>query len=51
MEVNGLTGEGAVDLVEYIEETSDTGHNKLILKSTMYSAVCGYCYGNKINDH
>ncbi len=47
-EINGLTGEGAIDIAEFIKESSDTKNEKLTLKHSMPSAVCGYCYGNKI---
>ncbi len=48
VEVNGLTGEGAIDLSEYIKESADVDDRKLHLKHSMPSAVCGYCYGNRI---
>jgi len=48
VEVNGLTGEGAIDIAEYIKLCSDIGKEKLHLKHSMPSAVCGYCYGNRI---
>lgn len=47
VETNGLTGEGAIDLAEYIKNSLDIKENKLTLKHSMPSAVCGYCYGNK----
>jgi Ni2+-binding GTPase involved in maturation of urease and hydrogenase len=50
IEVNGLTGEGALDIAEYIKSSSELGNKKLTLKQPMPSAVCGYCYGNKILD-
>ena len=50
VEVNGLTGEGAIDLAEYIKDLPEIGDKKLHLKHSMPSAVCGYCYGNKIID-
>jgi len=50
VEVNGLTGEGAIDIAEYIKLCSDIGNKKLHLKHSMPSAVCGYCYGNRIID-
>lgn len=50
VEVNGLTGEGAVDVAEYIKKSLNIKDNKLTLKHSMPSAVCGYCYGNKIID-
>jgi len=48
VEVNGLTGEGAIDLIEYIKSSPDIDGKKLTLKHSMPSAVCGYCYGNRI---
>ena len=48
VEVNGLTGEGAIDIAEYIKLSSDIGDKKLTLKHSMPSAICGYCYGNRI---
>ncbi|HHD92249.1 MAG TPA: hypothetical protein ENL06_01315 [Candidatus Portnoybacteria bacterium] len=50
VEANGLTGEGAIDLAEYIKNSPDINDKKLHLKHSMPSAVCGYCYGNKIID-
>lgn len=52
VEANGLTGEGAVDVAEYMQGASDlgSGKQKLTLKHSMPSAICGYCYGNKIID-
>ncbi|MBN1363496.1 MAG: hypothetical protein JW976_01690 [Syntrophaceae bacterium] len=47
IETNGLTGEGALDLVEIIKNTPQT-EGKLTLKKSMPSAICGYCYGNKV---
>ncbi len=49
-EVNGLTGEGIVDIVEFIRVSPEIRTEKLTLKHSMPSAVCGYCYGNKIID-
>ena len=46
---NGLTGEGAIDVAEKIKETPET-KERLTLKHSMPTAVCGYCYGNKIID-
>ncbi len=46
---NGLTGEGAIDVAEKIKETPET-KKKLTLKHPMPTAICGYCYGNKIID-
>ena len=48
VEVNGLTGEGAIDIAEYIKLSIEIGNRKLTLKHSMPSAICGYCYGNKI---
>ena len=50
VEANGLTGEGAIDIIEYIKSISELKEKKLTLKQSMPSAVCGYCYGNKILD-
>jgi len=50
VEVNGLTGEGAIDIIEFIKLSPDVNGRKLTLKHSMPSAVCGYCYGNKIID-
>ncbi len=50
VEVNGLTGEGAIDIIEFIKLSPDVNGQKLTLKHSMPSAVCGYCYGNKIID-
>jgi len=49
-EVNGLTGEGAIDITEFIKESSAIKSEKLTLKHSMPSALCGYCYGNRIID-
>jgi len=49
-EVNGLTGEGTIDITELIKESPDVKDEKLTLKHSMPSAICGYCYGNKIID-
>ena len=46
---NGLTGEGAIDVAEEIKETLEI-KEKLTLKHSMPSAICGYCYGNRIID-
>lgn len=48
VESNGLTGEGSLDLVEYIKESLNLKDTKLTLKHSMPSAICGYCYGCKI---
>jgi hypothetical protein len=48
IEVNGLTGEGAIDIAGYIKNSNDVCSEKLTLKHSMPSAICGYCYGNKI---
>lgn len=47
VEVNGLTGEGALDIAEYIRSFPEIKKKKLTLKHSMPSAICGYCYGNK----
>jgi Ni2+-binding GTPase involved in maturation of urease and hydrogenase len=49
-EVNGLTGEGAVDIAEFIKESPAVKNEELTLKHSMPSALCGYCYGNRIID-
>jgi len=49
IEANGLTGEGAIDIAEAVKESPEI-KGKLTLKHSMPSAVCGYCYGNKIID-
>lgn len=49
-EVNGLTGEGVIDIVELIKMSPDIKLGKLSLKHPMPSAICGYCYGNKVVD-
>ncbi len=49
-EINGLTGEGSIDIAEYIKLSPDIMSKKLTLKHSMPSALCGYCYGNKIID-
>lgn len=48
IEVNGLTGEGAIDIAKHIKKSADIDEKNLTLKHSMPSAVCGYCYGNKI---
>ncbi len=48
VEVNGLTGEGTVDIIESIKAFPEIKTEKLTLKHPMPSAICGYCYGNKI---
>lgn len=48
VEANGLTGEGSLDLVEYIRETLNLNGQDLTLKHSMPSAICGYCYGCKV---
>lgn len=48
VETNGLTGEGSLDIIEYIKASPDIQNQKLTLKASMPSAICGYCYGNKI---
>ncbi|MFH0876337.1 MAG: GTP-binding protein [archaeon] len=47
-EVNGLTGEGVIDIAEFIRASSHVKTRKFTLKYSMPSALCGYCYGNKI---
>lgn len=49
IEANGLTGEGAIDIASAIGESLET-KEKLTLRHSMPSAICGYCYGNKIVD-
>ena len=46
---NGLTGEGTIDVAEKIRESLEI-KNILTLKHAMPTAICGYCYGNKILD-
>ncbi len=46
---NGLTGEGAIDVAKKIKESQEV-KNTLTLKNSMPTAICGYCYGNKILD-
>lgn len=46
---NGLTGEGSIDVAKKIKEFPEI-KNKLTLKHSMPTAICGYCYGNKIID-
>ena len=48
VEANGLTGEGSLDLVEYIKEGLSLDGKDLTLKHSMPSAICGYCYGCKL---
>ena len=48
IEVNGLTGEGAIDIAEEITISSELEGKDLTLKHSMPSAICGYCYGNKV---
>jgi len=50
VEANGLTGEGAIDIAEYIKLSPHIKGTKLTLKHSMPSAICGYCYGNKVID-
>jgi Ni2+-binding GTPase involved in maturation of urease and hydrogenase len=47
-EINGLSGEGSLDLVKYIKESIDIKGKSLNLKHSMPSAICGYCYGNRV---
>ncbi|MCK4651107.1 AAA family ATPase [Candidatus Babeliales bacterium] len=48
IEANGLTGEGAIDIAELIKLSPHIKNKKLTLKHSMPSAICGYCYGNKV---
>ena len=50
VEVNGLSGEGSFDLADYIKEAVCVSDQKLTLKHSMPSAICGYCYGCRILD-
>jgi len=50
VDVNGLTGEGAVDIAHFIKLSLEINNKYLTLKHSMPSAICGYCYGNKIID-
>ena len=50
IEVNGLTGEGVIEIVEAIKSSPEIKKEKLTLKHSMPSAICGYCYGNKTID-
>jgi len=47
VEINGLTGEGAIDIAEFIKSSPPIKNKALTLKHSMPSAICGYCYGNK----
>jgi len=49
IEANGLTGEGTIDIANIIKESPEI-KGKLTLKHSMPTAICGYCYGNKIID-
>ena len=49
IDCNGLTGEGAVEVAEKIREIPET-KEKLTLRHSMPTAICGYCYGNKTID-
>ena len=46
IDCNGLTGEGAIDVAEKIREFPEA-KEKLTLRHSMPTAICGYCYGNK----
>lgn len=46
---NGLTGEGSIDVAETIKKALEI-KDTLTLKHPMPTAVCGYCYGNRIID-
>jgi len=48
VDVNGLTGEGAIDIAYFIKTSPKLAGQDLTLKHSMPSAICGYCYGNKI---
>jgi Ni2+-binding GTPase involved in maturation of urease and hydrogenase len=48
IEINGLTGEGAIDIGDAIRLSNHIKGDTLTLKHSMPSAICGYCYGNKI---
>lgn len=50
IEINGLTGEGAADIIESIKTFPEIEAGKMTLKHSMPSAICGYCYGNRIVD-
>jgi len=50
IETNGLTGEGSLDLSKLIVNSPSIHNEKFTLKHSMPSAICGYCYGNKIID-
>ena len=50
VESNGLTGEGAMDLAEYIKFSLSVKGHRLTLRHSMPSAICGYCYGCRIID-
>lgn len=47
IEVNGLTGEGTIDIADEIRKSPEL-KEKTVLRHSMPTAVCGYCYGNKI---
>ena len=49
IEANGLTGEGAIDIADAIKKSPEI-KEKMVLRHSMPTAVCGYCYGNKIID-
>ncbi|MEA3329922.1 MAG: (Fe-S)-binding protein [Nanoarchaeota archaeon] len=49
IDANGLTGEGGIDIAEEIRNSEDID-GILTLKHSMPTAICGYCYGNKIID-
>ena len=49
IECNGLTGEGSIDLAEEIKNSPEI-KDKLTLKHSMPTAICGYCYGNRTID-
>jgi len=47
IDANGLTGEGGIDIAEKIKDSTNIKET-LTLKHSMPTAICGYCYGNKI---
>lgn len=49
IEANGLTGEGTIDIANTLRKVSDI-KGKMILRTPMPTAICGYCYGNQIID-
>jgi len=49
VESNGLTGEGSIEIAKVVRDYSEV-NGKLNLRHPMPTAICGYCYGNKILD-